>query len=285
MTEYKSPQVSCIFCRKVTSSRGIHYHYLTVHTEEGRNRCRENGINSNKKSAPIKKDYFIKKKKEEEIKYKLSPKICKSCNKPHEYEKRNNKFCSRSCVARNSNLNRDLSIREKQRKTLLETIRLNPIKKKEKTSCIFSYCVICDSVIQDKQVKTCSIECKKQHRMNIGSDAGKLSAAKQVRRSKDEIALYNLCESHFDKVTNNDTSIANGWDADILIHDIKTAILWNGPWHYKEMGFSNHSLKQVQNRDKIKIEEFIKAGWSVLVFEDRYYTPESAFNKILYGSQ
>ena len=55
----------------------------------------------------------------------------------------------------------------------------------------------------------------------------------------------------------------------------------NGPWHYKEMGFSNHSPLQVQNRDKIKINLFQSLGWKVEIFEDRYYTPESAFNKLV----
>jgi hypothetical protein len=65
---------------------------------------------------------------------------------------------------------------------------------------------------------------------------GKNSAKKNVRRSKNEIRLFELCESEFQNTTSNDTSIANGWDADILLHDHKIAILWNGPWHYKEMG-------------------------------------------------
>ena len=42
----------------------------------------------------------------------------------------------------------------------------------------------------------------------------------------------------------------------------------------------NHSLKQVQNRDKIKTKLFKSLGWKVLVFEDRYFTPESAFEII-----
>lgn len=79
----------------------------------------------------------------------------------------------------------------------------------------------------------------------------------------------------------NNHIIADNWDADIGIPDIKVAILWNGPWHYKEMNFSNHSLSQVQNRDKIKIKLFESLGWKVEVFEDRYYIPEKAFEKLV----
>ena len=58
------------------------------------------------------------------------------------------------------------------------------------------------------------------------------------------------------------------------------AIMWNGPWHYKEMKLYNHSLKKIQARDKLKIDLFISNGFTVLVFEDRYFTPESAFELI-----
>lgn len=198
----------------------------------------------------------------------------------HTFDKRNNKFCSQSCAATYSNLHRDPEIAKRQGITIKKYYSLNPSPPKVKEYCSFSCCIICDSVIQNKHRKTCSPECRTKLNIKNGTKYGRISAAKRVRRSKDEIALCLLCESHYNKVTNNDTSIANGWDADILIHDHKVAIMWNGPWHYKEMGFSNHSLKQVQNRDAIKINEFIKAGWSVEIFEDKYYTPNSAFEQI-----
>ena len=47
----------------------------------------------------------------------------------------------------------------------------------------------------------------------------------------------------------------------------------------KEFNY-NHSLSQVETRDKIKIKLFTTLNWTVLVFEDRYYTPLSAFNEI-----
>ena len=54
--------------------------------------------------------------------------------------------------------------------------------------------------------------------------------------------------------------------------------------HYKEMNFGNHSLKQVQNRDSIKIKLFENEGWKVLIFEDRYHTPQSAFSLLINDS-
>ena len=46
------------------------------------------------------------------------------------------------------------------------------------------------------------------------------------------------------------------------------------------MGLSNHSLKQVQNRDRIKKDLFKNLGWKVFIFEDRYYSPKQAFEEI-----
>jgi hypothetical protein len=47
------------------------------------------------------------------------------------------------------------------------------------------------------------------------------------------------------------------------------------------IGIKNHSLSQVQTRDKIKIEQLKLAGWNVLIFEDRFYSPESAFDELI----
>ena len=61
--------------------------------------------------------------------------------------------------------------------------------------------------------------------------------------------------------------IFNNWDADIIIHDIKFAVLWNGPWHYRKIK-NSHSVKQVQNRDNIKIREIEKFGYTPYIIKD-----------------
>jgi hypothetical protein len=75
-----------------------------------------------------------------------------------------------------------------------------------------------------------------------------------------------LCESFFRHVRHNEP-IFNGWDADIIIEDIKTAVLWNGVWHYRKIK-DKHSVIQVQNRDKIKISEIEKCGYRPYVIKD-----------------
>jgi hypothetical protein len=62
-----------------------------------------------------------------------------------------------------------------------------------------------------------------------------------MRRSKNEIKFCILCEQNFSNVEHN-KPIFNGWDADIIIHDIKYAILWNGAWHYKKLN-KKHSVE------------------------------------------
>jgi hypothetical protein len=76
----------------------------------------------------------------------------------------------------------------------------------------------------------------------------------------------------------------NGWDADVVIEDIKVAVLWNGPWHYRKIK-SNHSLGMVQNRDRIKIKEIEKSGYVPYVIRDdgneNNSFVESEFNKFI----
>ena len=59
----------------------------------------------------------------------------------------------------------------------------------------------------------------------------------------------------------------NGWDADIILPQYKLAILWNGPWHYKQVT-KEHNLKQVQNRDRIKKYEIEKTGYTCYIIKD-----------------
>lgn len=108
-------------------------------------------------------------------------------------------------------------------------------------------------------------------------------AKKIVKRSKNEIYFYNLCKNKFDNVLHN-IKMFNGWDADIILPDYKIAILWNGKWHYEKLA-KNHSVKQVQNRDKIKVNEIKKLGYIPYIIKDMgKYNPDfvkEQFNKFL----
>ena len=148
-------------------------------------------------------------------------------------------------------------------------------KKYEKTGkdikrCNYGMCPICGKKFEFKRNKnnvlirrkTCSDECLKK----IQTIKGMESVKKQQRRSKNEIYFYELCQKYFNNVKNNEC-IFNGWDADVIIEDIKYAILWNGIWHYKQI-YKRQSLKQVQTRDKIKIDNIIKCGYTPYIIKD-----------------
>ena len=201
-------------------------------------------------------------------------KICPKCKKPHS---KSGTFCSRTCA--NSRV-RTEEIKRKTSETLKG--RPSPIKGRLTTKRIISKCFICGSPITipitklDKNITCKSESCLKA----LKHEAGKKSASKRIKRSKDEIKLFELCKNEFENVFSNKI-ITDGWDADIVIEDYKVAILWNGPWHYRQMSLKNHSLLQVQNRDNIKSQLFRELGWTVLVFEDRFYTPSSAFEELV----
>jgi len=271
-------QCSCIICHKEYSNKGIHSHYNINHTIEGKekhkNNCTIGAIVKNKKYPNnYENDYII------------NPSYCQQCNIPLSYKQRNNKFCSHACSAIFTNKERTengyiITEEHKQKislklKGISHNYKYTSKNKLRPEYTKVSFCVICNKYFIGNR-KTCSDNCLSIRYSNIGKD----NASKTIKRSKQEIELYNLCKNHFTNVTHN-TQFFNGWDADILIHDINLAILWNGPWHYQEMDGLQHSLKQVQNRDNIKINEIQKLGWNYIIFEDRYYTPNSAFQSII----
>lgn len=209
---------------------------------------------------------------------------CPSCSKIfNAYKPRNKirKFCSRSCA--NSRGPRTEEFKAKLRKKLTglkhsdeARYRISIGKGGTGSPKQITTCIVCGKSTGSFSRKTCSVECFKIR----CSDGGKTSANKLCKRSKNEIELYQLCSTKWPNVTHNEP-IINGWDADIIIPHVKVAVLWNGPWHYQEMSLKNHSLKQVQTRDKIKQFELEKAGWIVISFEDRSYTPLTAFNHLM----
>lgn len=185
-------------------------------------------------------------------------------------ETNNPKFCCNSCAAKYNNANFP---------------RTNGLKYTK-----ISFCVDCSILVKGhkKRCAVCSTVFKSNLRRNLNSgekfqnqciNAGKSSARTRNKRSIDEIKLFDLISTKFTAIPNH--VIKDGWDADIFIPSLNTAIFWNGPWHYKEMGINGHSLKQVQNRDKIKTSLFESIGIKVYAFEDRHFTPQTAYEALL----
>jgi hypothetical protein len=124
-------------------------------------------------------------------------------------------------------------------------------------------CVMCGELVSStwSKRKYCGV-CIHIAQRNAGLKS--VAAQAVIRRSKNEIYFAELCQQFFDKVSTNDPifiSKYGNWDADVIIHDHKIAILWNGIWHSKKVR-AKHSVKQVQARDKIKIDVIKENGYT-----------------------
>jgi len=137
-------------------------------------------------------------------------------------------------------------------------------------------CIICKNNFQPTRasVKMCSMACSiaftrtPEYKLNAiqnGSKGGQISATKQSRRSKNEIYFAELCQEYFTITTNE--PYFDGWDADVIIHEQKIAVLWNGAWHYKQIS-KTQQLTQVQARDRVKTAIINKYGYTPYVIKD-----------------
>ena len=192
--------------------------------------------------------------------------LCKKCGKEFEVEEREklfpvkkNYYCSRGCA--NSRDHSD-ETKQKIRKSLV----------KDYTEFIKKYkCLNCGKEFEDwKERKFCSVQCSNnwsnKNDIEKAIKGGRKSVLSQNKRSQNEIYFGSLCSETFKNVKFNEPMF-NGWDADVILEDYKLAILWDGNWHHKQIGLK-HSLSQVQNRDKIKLKEIIKFGFTPYIIKD-----------------
>lgn len=205
-------------------------------------------------------------------KYNSSPKLCIVCNNIIPYEKRENKFCNSSCAATFNNK----EVRRHGNATINKPTRVRPprIVNTESPWFVGKYieiviknCLYCDKLFckqKCKETKCCSKYCGLKYGSKMG---GRKSAQVQSesRRSKNEIYFSELCQSKHEILTN--IQMFNGWDADVILPNLKIAVLWNGNWHLKKITIK-HSVKQVQNRDRIKIKNIVECGYIPYIIED-----------------
>lgn len=194
---------------------------------------------------------------------------CKDCKTV--LNKQQTKFCSPAC----SNKSRTRS--EESRLKTSMALRQNKLHKRV---CIVPGCGI---EFHNKRNRGDYCDCcRSKRRSEVGSTGGKKSAAIQsnARRSGPEKRFFKLIKELYPDAEPN-IPCFNGWDADIVIPSIKTAIHWNGRWHYEKIT-KKHSVIQVQNRDLIKAMEIDKMGWvSVVVRDLQDKTPEDVLPKVL----
>ena len=185
MSNYTTFPCSCIVCKQLKTSKGIHSHYLIAHTEEGKARNRKNRLAGSLLGVEISRQNAQKIQNQ----YLENPSKCKQCDTNLVYNQRHNKFCSRSCSASFYNTDRkgvalDASVKQKISASVLKFNRENPYTGLKKLFCNVSFCCICNSVIQNKIVKTCSPECKFTLASNNMTERIKQNRRSNYRRDK-----------------------------------------------------------------------------------------------------
>lgn len=193
---------------------------------------------------------------------------CKNCNTNEavKYSKYSSgEFCSKSCAnsfsSKTNRLETNKKISFKLKGTGNDNVVLNCPHCKSNFEVAWKY----------RGQKHCSVSCSKTAHMNTGEIASimgrkSVSAQNKNRRSKNEVYFGELCKQKFVNVKFNEP-LFNGWDADVIIEDLKLAVLWNGKWHYEKIT-EKHSVAQVQNRDKIKMKEISEKGYEHYIIKD-----------------
>lgn len=190
--------------------------------------------------------------------------VCERCGKECFGRYGANRFCSKHCArSHNVSVNVRIKLSNKNKgKILKPDCRLQKVCPVCKASFLTHY--------GNKNQIYCSRSCVKiSGAFKIAGRKGGLKSAtiqSQIHRSKNEKYFAELCLQKFKNVGTN-IPMFNGWDADVILQDQKIAILWNGVWHRQKVT-EKHSVAQVQNRDKIKIENIINCGFKPYIIED-----------------
>jgi len=155
-TTYKSPLVSCIYCKEVKSAKGIFTHYIVSHTSEGK----QKNTKILNEAAYLGGAFQKQQKLNNITKYNTSPNHCQHCQTNLEYDVRYNKFCSQSCAATYNNKIKYPNNTGSKPK--------NPNKLNSKffyidgkiQYCKISWCKVCNVLMPNSDRATCSVECK-----------------------------------------------------------------------------------------------------------------------------
>lgn len=232
---------------------------------------------SPKSKAAHMSSHSIKRNKFREL-YEQNPKTCPYCGKIISWEahKKERKFCNSAHAALYNNSKRTPESRQKQAATLKSKLNLSHKKISNKKKIKNKTCICCgNNFVTETQRKTCSLACERTLKTLGARKGGLISVGVQSkeRRSKNEKLFAEMCIKDFSEVLTNELMF-NGWDADVILPKQKIAILWNGKWHYEQIK-KGSSLSQIQNRDKIKIKEITKMGYTSYVIKDMgKYNPE-----------
>lgn len=175
--------------------------------------------------------------------------------------KTKNFYCNHSCRAKTTNKGRNHTASTKNK--IRTTLALTRPKKTR-------LCVICNSEITVKRFrKTCSDKCLSERNKITGSQGGKKSSQSPFTRrgrSRNEIYMYEQLLKYFPKALHNKRMFGE-FDADIIIEELKVAIHWNGPLHYKPL-FGEVLLENIQKRDVLRYGAIEQAGYTNWIIDD-----------------
>lgn len=218
--KYLSPLVSCLECRVTKSAKGIFSHFITAHTDAGRERMKTSLAKGSKvASQNTKRKAELARRKQKEN-YNLSPNICE-CGEKIVFEKRNNKYCTQSCAATHSGKKHTIESRNKQKESIAQTISSRPTYSKIK----FKVCKHCSmqyaySKNNDKCTPSfCSISCFDENKRITSREMAIKRNLGGVRQSK--------------RIQHKGVSLGSSYELKLALILDKLNIKWNQPKRVK----------------------------------------------------
>ena len=279
MPNYTTFPCSCIVCKQPKTSKGIHSHYLVAHTEEGKARNRKNRLAGGLLGAEIAKQNA----QQIQNQYLENPNKCKQCDSALTYEQRHNKFCSTSCSASFYNKDRkgvsiDETVRQKISSSVQDFNNKNPYPQYSK----ISFCCVCNTVIQNKIVKTCSPECK-----SILLSNNMTERIKQNRRSNYRRDKKSYLEESFETWL-SDNNISLKYEPEYTIRNHITQKWYFVDFYFPEINLiveldgKQHEKPKHKEADKLR-DEYITTHLNLNVFRISYdeYQAGSKINQLL----
>ena len=279
MPNYTTFQCSCIVCKQPKTSKGIHSHYLIAHTVEGKTQNRKNRLAGGLLGAEIAKQNA----QQIQNQYLDNPSKCKQCNINLVYNQRHNKFCSTSCSASYYNKDRkgvalDTAVKQKISSSVQKFNNENPYPQYSK----ISFCCVCNSIIKNKIVKTCSSKCK-----SILLSNNMIERIKQNRRSNYRRDKKSYLEESFETWL-VDNSISLKYEPEYTIKNHITQKWYFVDFYFPkinlivELDGKQHEKPKHKEADKLR-DEYITTHLNINVFRISYneYQAGTKINQLL----
>jgi len=279
MPNYTTYQCFCIVCKQPKTSKGIHSHYLIAHTEEGNARNRKNRLAGGLLGSEIAKQNAHKIQSQ----YLENPNKCKHCDTTLTYKQRHNKFCSTSCSASYHNKDRkgvalDNTVKQKISSSVQKFNSENPYPQYSK----ISFCCVCNSVIRNKIVKTCSPECKSTLLSNNMTERIKQNRRSNYRRDK-----RSYLEASFETWL-KENNISLKYETEFTIKNHITKKWYFVDFYFPEINLiveldgKQHEKPKHKEADRIR-DDYITTNLNIDIFRISYeeYQSGSKINELL----